>query len=154
MLPDTSSCLPHESIDTSTSIASQQHHDLVAVRATSQHAPWQAPTVLAAEFADAVCHPLESSQLPSHTGRVHHESQTPLPTTYEAKSCVGLGASSSSTEPAGQSKQDDAKSAVGLDMHAVRAEAARVAAKFVSTDTSAEVVLRFDFMNSKDTRVS
>ena len=55
--------------------------------------------------------------------------------------------------PRATAKHEEDTRPADPDARAVRTEADRVTAKFVSTDASNEVVLRFDFMTSRDTRV-
>ncbi len=122
---------------------------LTAVAASLQHAPWQALSALASEYAHAVRHPFGQSGQPSQTGSVQQDPQTTLAQTDLTGGNTDLGSVDVRTE----NGQADRSLAMAVDTQEAGAEAARVAAKFVAKDGSTAVILRFDFMRSKDTRV-
>lgn len=124
----------------------EQSDGLAAVTESTRHAPWTALSALATEYAQSIRHPVRDAALPPQLGFVQQEAQTIDLCGVEGKT---------DTRSDLPTQLADSKSTAVLenpvDRQAVEQEAARVAAKFAS-DT--DVVLRFDFMKSKDTRVS
>ena len=132
---------------------------------STQAAPWHVLSALASEYAHAVRHPTASSFPPSQTGHVQQELQVrhvqpeaqtvTAPTVVKThESDLAVKASPQRSRPS-QHVRNDANFDNGVDMQAARLEAAEVSAKFVSAGNArTELVLRFDFMNSRDTRAS
>ena len=124
----------------------EQSDGLAAVTESTRHAPWTVLSALAAEYAQSIRHPVRDAVLPPQPGSVQRETQTIDVGGVEGK--IDLR-SDLPTQLADSENTAIPKDRV--DRQAAQREAARVAAKFVS---STDVVLRFDFMKSKDTRVS
>ena len=123
-----------------------EHSDDLAAVTESTRAPWTVLSALATEYAQSIRHPVRDAALPPQPGFVQQEAQTIDLGGVEGKTDLRsdlptqLADSKNTAVPEGR-----------VDRQAVQQEAARVAAKFVSIT---DVVLRFDFMKSKDTRVS
>ena len=124
----------------------EQSDGLAAVTESTKHDPWTVLSALTTEFADSIHHPLRGAALPLQPGCVQQEAQT-----------IHLGGAEDKTDERSDlptqlaDSRNTAVSEDRMDHQAAQREAARVAAKVMS---STDVVLRFDFMNSKDTRVS
>ena len=153
----------------------EQSDGLAAVTESTKHDPWTVLSALTTEFADSIHHPLRGAALPLQPGCVQQEAQTihlggaegktdersdlplqPGCVQQEAQTIHLGGAEGKTDERSDLPTQlaDSRNTAVSedrMDHQAAQREAARVAAKAMS---STDVVLRFDFMNSKDTRVS
>ena len=122
----------------------------MAADATSANlAPSQALPVFASQYANADRHSRSHAKVPTLMGDVQQDPQTPP--TQHAESQGDRPRTELAT--LSQDHTESPKTDSECNMQAVRSEAARVAAKFVSTHGSAEVVLRFDFMDNRDTRV-
>ena len=124
----------------------EQSDGLAAVTDRTRHAPWTVLSALATEYAQSIRHPVRDPALPPQPGFVQRETQTIDVGGVEGKTDLRsdlptqVADSENTSVPEGR-----------VDRQAAQREAARVATKFVS---STDVVLRFDFMKSKDTRVS
>jgi len=124
----------------------EQSDGLAAVTDRTRHAPWTVLSALATEYAQSIRHPVRDSALPPQPGFVQRETQTIDVSGVEGKTDLRsdlptqVADSENTSVPEGR-----------VDRQAAQREAARVAAKFVS---STDVVLRFDLCKSKDTRVS
>ncbi len=126
----------------------EQSDGLAAVTESTRYAPWTVLSALATEYAQSIRHPVRGAALPPQPGSVQRETQTTHVGGVNGKTDLR------SDMPIATQLADSENTAVPedrVDRQAAPREAARVAAKFVS---STDVVLRFDVMNSKDTRVS
>ena len=129
----------------------EQSDGLAAVTESTRHAPWTVLSALATEYAQSIGHPFRDAALPPQPGSVQRETQT--------VDVGGVAGETDLRESAGRSDlptqlADSKNTAVHedrVDGQAAQREAARVAAKFVS---STAVVLRLEAMKSNDTRVS
>ncbi|DBB01839.1 TPA: hypothetical protein ACH3X1_000447 [Trebouxia sp. C0004] len=124
----------------------EQSDGLAAVTESTRHARWTVLSALATEYAQLIRHPIRDAALPPQPGSVLRETQT-----------IDVGGVEGKTDlqPELPTQLADSMSTVvpkeWVDRQAAQREAARVAAKFMS---STNVVLRFDFMKSKDTRAA
>ncbi len=124
----------------------EQSDGLASVTESTRHAPWSVLSALAAEYAQSIRHPVREAALPPQPDCVQRETQT-----------VDVGGVEGKTDlrsdlPMQVADSDNtAVPECWVVRQAAQREATRVAAKVVS---STDVVLRFDFMKSKDTRVS
>ncbi len=114
---------------------------------------WSNLPSLAFEYAYAVRNAFPGDQLRGQDGFVQHESQAAVGHDAGSVTCVDPGSQGEVEREHSTSVQQRPSSE--LDESCVRAEAARVEAKFVyNVDTASEIVMRLDFMNNYDTRVS
>lgn len=123
----------------------------------TQNAPWKALQTLAVECAHSVRGSSHDPNIEHQAGHVQQQWQSAPAsgTSREGRSDLELGEKSPlAGSPAATNRCKSSGISSEVDTQAVRLEAERVAAKFVSTDASNEVVLRFDFMTTKDTRVT
>ena len=122
---------------------------------SSLYTPFQTLTALAVETGQAVRqtfgesevgtggHVEQGSQhdaLPKNDDRSHHQTEP------EALSADGR-------VNAAQRKRRDESSPVGVDPEVVRAEIDRVQRKTLSTNAATEVILRFNFMGGRESKV-
>ena len=122
----------------------------------TQNAPWKALQTLAVECAHSVRSSSHDPNTENQPGHVQQQWQPAAAsgTSPEGRSDLELGQESPLAEPpTATNRFKSSGTSSEPNTQAVQLEAERVAAKFVSTDASNEVVLRFDFMTSKDTRV-
>ena len=122
----------------------------------TQHATWKALQTLAVECAHSVRNPSHDPNTHHQPGHVQQQWQPPPAsgTAPEGPSDLELEEESPLADSlTGTNRLQPSGVPFEANTQAVQFEAERVAAKFVSTDESNEVVLRFDFMTSKDTRV-
>ena len=136
----------------------EESDGLAGVAANTQNAPWQVLSALASEYAHAVRHPNGISQTLQSAGSVQQELQASI-----APGDPGGGSSDHKVKSDLSDVSDTARleadplapSHSNPNMQAVQQEAARDSAKFLSADhASTQVVQRFDFMKSRDTRVN
>jgi len=133
----------HSSSSSIEKMVEQQSDSLAAITESTQHAPWTVLSALATEYAQSVRHPVRGAALPPQPGFVQQETQT---IDVEGKTDLRPDVPTQLADSKNTTVPEDR-----VDRQAAQREAARVATKFVS---STDVVLRFDFMKSKDTRVS
>ena len=115
---------------------------------------------VAVEVAHAVRHALTCDQLPAQAGYVQRESQqrNGLESRYSQGSDPDFPSQTEGAIARGEVRCSESKQQSYTESDAneavIRAEASSVKAKFTILDASTDVVLRFDFMNEHDTRVS
>ena len=114
---------------------------------------WALKPGLAAEYLHVVRNVFPGSQQYSNDGHVHHEAVQ-----YTSKTSDTVSSSPANiphcqpalTDPDATSNEAD----LGISNEQIRLEAERVRAKFMyDVNTSTEVILRFNFMTNRDTRV-
>lgn len=119
---------------------------------------WNTLSVLASECAHAVSDVLPGNKSLGKSGHVGHESHLQRSSSPQCKQNDPSSQDSfgrQSPELDNQARQRESLREDTLDTdEVVRSEAAKVGAKFASVDASTEVVLRFDFMDGYDTKVS
>ena len=114
---------------------------------------WALKPGLAAEYLNVVRNVFPGSQQNSNDGHVHHEAVQ-----YTSKTSDTVSSSHANT-PHGHPALTDpdetsCEAELGLSNEQVLLEAERVRAKFMyDVNTSTEVILRFNFMTNRDTRV-
>ena len=135
----------------------EESDGLAGVAANTQSAPWQVLSALASEYAHAVRYSNEFTQTIQSEGSVQQELQIKLAPGDPLRGSTDLEVKSDDSnvlEAASLNGDAVAASNNNPNTQAVQAEAARVSAKFLSAEhASTQVVQRFDFMKSRDTRV-
>ena len=138
-------------------IETEESDGLAGVAVNTQNAPWQVLTALASECAHIVRHASGLSESLPVQGNVQQESQASISSRSRTPGSSDLEGKADSTPPSRSNEQHTgphAPSNDSPDTSAVEAEAARVSAKFLVSDAAnTQVVQRFDFMKSRDTRV-
>lgn len=120
------------------------------------HESWNPNLVLAAEYANAVRNVFPAKPQHNQDGYVqhdalHYDAGQGQDTHPSSQASLKRGEAAPLSNPEKKPSKDDSE----LTNERVRLEAERVQARFAShVDTSTEVILRFDFMSSHDTRVS
>ena len=118
---------------------------------SSLHAPWQTLSALAAETSHAVRRALAESNVDT-SGHVHQGLQH-----HAAPSTDGLadqsGEPESTLASAAQRKINESPETDHIYPQAVHEDISRVKRKMMSTDAATEVILRFNFMGGRESKV-
>ena len=118
--------------------------------ASPLYLPWQTISVLAAETGQAVRQTFSDSGIGTNghvqQGLQYHVSPSErsehLPQLQESFKCSGQA-----------DWKDDETSAAAVDREAVQADVQRVQTKMLSTNATTEVILRFNFMGGRESKV-
>ena len=113
---------------------------LEAAASRSQRKPWTSLQSLASELFNAVRHPIDGASVGRQSGLVQQQSPALTSRVQDADLFSSHVANA-------------AQACSGIDVEDVQKEPARVASRSLSSGNSNEVILRFDFINSRDTRV-
>lgn len=129
------------------------------IRSNRQHGhqSWVAASSLASEYAHAVLDVLPDGLPSVKEGQVEHTSCHKKTRPGQRDNCQRTDPGSQASFVGDSSEPDSAQHGASRQQASqtereVRREAARVKGKFASVDASTEVVLRFDFMDERDTK--